>query len=70
MRTKTLYSQDEKKAVSINRELLRDGYNYYLSFLTLSELHNVYFINDNVKQIETILSYKAALTEANQYLTN
>lgn len=69
MRTKTLYSTDTQKCVTINRELLSDGYNYYICSLIWSEYNHFYYIDDNYKQPE-LLSYAAALREANRILGN
>lgn len=69
MRTKTIYSNDQQRCVTINRELLSDGYNYYICSLIWSEYNSFYYIDDNYKQPE-ILSYKAALQEADKILNN
>lgn len=69
MRTKTIYSADTKKCVTINRQLLSNGYNYYLTLLKWSEEHNFYYIDDSYKQPE-ILSYKAALEQTDKILNN
>jgi hypothetical protein len=69
MRTKTIYSTDKTKYVTINRQLLSDGYNYYITLLQYSPDHLFYYIVDSYKQPE-ILSYKAALQEADRVLNN
>ncbi len=53
--------------VLINRTLLADGYNYYLS-LFIKGYDNFFYINDNYQQKESILSEKAARIEANRLL--
>lgn len=70
MRTKEIYSNDKQKLVYINRTLFADGYNYYIILLVLNQAHNIYFIDDNHKQTESILSYSKALQYANNILNN
>lgn len=70
MRTKEIYNEDKTKLAYINRTLYADGYNYYITLLVLNTDHNVYFIDDNHKQGQTILSYKNAIQYANNLLNN
>jgi hypothetical protein len=70
MRTKEIYNENKTKLAMINRTLLADGWNYYVSLLVLSPLHNVYFIDDSHKQKKEIRSYKAALNYANNIVNN
>ena len=69
MKTKTIYSEDKIRCVQINRTLLSDGYNYYITLLQYSRDDLFYYIVDSYKQPE-ILSYKEALKEANNILNN
>lgn len=70
MRTKEIYSENREKLAYINRTLLADGYNYYITLLVLNAEHNIYFIDDRHKQRETILSYSNAIKYANKILNN
>lgn len=68
MKIREINNHNQSKKAIISREMYSDGYNYYICILQLNEEHNIYFINDNFKQKETILSYKKAIQYAKNIL--
>ena len=65
---KVIYSKDENKCVHVNRTLLADGYNYYLTLLVFSEVNSFYYIVETFKQVESIFSLNEAIQKANSLL--
>lgn len=57
------FSNGNKKAI-INRSLLADGFNYYVSLFIYSSLFKQWFWIDSYQQGKTILSEKEAIKKA------
>ena len=69
---KEYWNKAKTKGVLISRSKLADGFNYYLTYMTLSFFKlnnkNAYVINDSYKQKESIMSEAKAITQAKKLI--
>lgn len=64
----TIQNAERNNKAIINRTLLSDCYNYYITIYTYSNSSNCWFINENIKQTETILSKNKAIEIAEKII--
>ena len=64
---KEYWNKAKTKGVLISRSKLADGFNYYLTYMTLGAF-KTYVINDSYKQKESIMSEAKAIAEAKKLI--
>jgi hypothetical protein len=65
---KELINSQKNRKVLISRTLFSDGYNYYMTVFAYNKYLNFWFINENYKQSDTILSFKKAIDKAKKII--
>jgi hypothetical protein len=64
---KEYWNKAKTKGVIISRSKLADGFNYYLTYMTLNAF-KTYVINNSYKQKESIMSEAKAIAEAKKLI--
>lgn len=65
---KEYWNKDKTKGVLISRRKFPDGFNYYLTYMTLGVFKTTYVINESYKQKEDIMSEAKAISEAKKLI--